>query len=517
MAIIKPGFTAGFRGRAQAPTWNRRAHYLASDHDRDSARLLGMAGQELDPSQAIETLGGPRGIYHEIIVAPSTRECETIRARCPEDPQRAAAEAGNRIAKAYAQGRPYVLAIHEQDGRFHLHVAVAGSRSEWALGKHGQIQKAWDRESFGDEPRIQDWGAHLRFKEEKARLQEVIRKQKENELQRREAVKRAMPGHKTEAARPFEVKARELIERRYVTELTAIQARYEARGALGSPRHEAEMEQATQRRTGSMRRLENREMHRELGAAKARLGRAADSAGRVANRGTRVVGSIGRAAVDKALKEMGVPAPVRAITRSTMAVGEEALQTALRASLEASKAAAHSSLHLTQASLKLGAGLVLALPTGGVSLQSAGKEVGQNLAKAGKEMTQGIARAGAGVGSGVTRIATTGVQELLPRELRLATNPAATVARTTVGAVKDVATLSPVALVKTLAVGAFDLTKTTANVAGVQTHLPAPLRQAFKVAGLIPVVGIAAKATELATEVAHTAISAASRGMEVDR
>lgn len=517
MAIIKPGFTAGFRGRTQAPTWNRRAHYLASDHDRDSARLLGTAGQELEPSQAIEALGGPQGSYHEIIVAPSAQECETIRARRPEDPQRAAAEAGDRIAKAYAQGRPYVLAIHEQEGRFHFHVAVAGSMSEPALGKHGRIQKAWDRELFGDEPRIQDWAAHLRFKEEKTRLQQVIREQKENELRRREAVKRAAPGHKTEAARPFEMKARELIERRYTVELSAIQARYEARGSLGSPRHQAELEQVGHRHTGALRRLEQRETDRELGAVKASLGRAVNAGGRGAQRGTRVVGSIGRAAVDQAMKTIGVPAPVRAVTRSALAMGEEALQTALRASMEAAKAATQSSVHIAQASMKLGVGLIAALPTGGASLKVAGKEAAQDLAKAGKELGQGAVLAGVEIGKGTARTAVAGAQEFLPRELRLSASVTTTVAKTTVGAVKDAVTLSPLALGKTLGGGAMEVGKSAASAAGVRTTLPEPLRRAFQVAGWIPVVGIAAKATELATEVAHTATSAASRGMEVDR
>lgn len=517
MAIIKPGFTEGFRGRTQAPTWNRRAHYLAREEGRDSVRLLGMAGQGIEPAQAIEVMGGPHGTYHEIIVAPSTQECDTIRARCPEDPHRAAAEAGIRIAKAYAQGRPFVMAIHEQDGRFHFHVAVAGPMPGRALGKHGQIQKAWDREIFGDEPRIQDWSAHLRFKAEKARLQQVIRDQKTNDLQRREAVKRATPDRKGEAARPFERKARELIERRYTIELNALQARYEARGALGSPRHQAELEQAGHRRTGSLRRLEGREMAREIGSVKAHLGRAVNTVGRVAQQGTRVVGSLGRAAIDRAMKEMGVPAPVRAVTRSGLVLGQEVLQTALRASQEAAKAAAQSSVHLAQASMKLGIGLVTALPTGGASLKAAGKEASQDLAKAGKELGQGLVQAGVEVGKGTARAAAAGAQELLPQEIRLALSAAATVTKTTFGVVKDAATLSPLSLGKSLAGGAMDVGKTAASAAGVGTSLPEPLRRAFQVAGWIPVVGIAAKAAEVAAKTAQTAVSAASRGMEIDR
>ena len=264
MAIIKPGFTPGFRGRAQASSWNRRAHYLAREEGRESARLRDMAGRDIEPAQAIEALGGSRGDYHEIIVAPSDAECATIRARQSEDPDRAAADTGDRIAKAYAQGRPYVLAIHGQADRFHYHLAVVGPMSGQALGKHGQVQKAWSRELFGDEPRIHDWDAHLRFKEEKTRLQAVLREQKENDLRRREAVRLATPGQKTASARPFEEKARDLIERRYIAEGRAILARYEARATLGSPRHQAELEQAEHRRTGALRRLEKRVTDREL-------------------------------------------------------------------------------------------------------------------------------------------------------------------------------------------------------------------------------------------------------------
>ena len=510
MAIIKPGFTPGFRGRKQAPSWNRRAHYLASQHDRDSARLLSLAGEELQPSAAIELMGGPRAGYHEVILAPGAAECATIRTRCPEDPQRAAAEVGQRIARAYAQGRPYVLAIHEQEGRFHFHIAVAGPPMGQTLGKHGKIQKEWDREVFGDEPRIQDWAAHVRFKEEKSRLQQVIREQKENERQRREAVQRAAPGQKTEAARPFEQTARVLIERRHGAELSAIQARYQARGALGSPRHQAEVEQADHRRTGALHRLEKRETARELGMAKGALGRGVDTGGRVIQRGARAVGSLGRAAVDAAMREMGVPAPARTIARAGMALGEEALQAALHSSLEAARAAAQSSVHLGQATLKIGLGLVTELPTGGTSLTIARQEAGQDLG-------QGAARAGMEMGKGAARAAAAGAHGLLPRELGLAIDAGTTIAKTTVGAVKDIATLSPVSLAKTLAGGAVDITKTAANATGLNTRLPEPVRLALQAAGWIPVVGIAAKAAEVAAQTTASAVNAATRGLEVDR
>jgi hypothetical protein len=492
-------------------------HYLACEHDRDSARLLGAEGQEVTPNQAAEVLGGPQAAYHEIIVAPSHQECEEVRARCPEDPDRAAREAGDRLAKAYSKGRPHVLAIHEQDGRFHYHLAVAGPMPERALGRYGQMQKTWDREFQGDEPRILDWAAHRRFQQERARLQEVIRAQKETEQERREAVKRATPERKADVARPFERRARELVEERYQLELRAIQARYEARATLGGPRHLAEIEQAEHRRTGALRRLEGRETAREIGVAKARLGRAVENGGQALQKGTRTGGRLARKAVDMGLKSLGVPRPVRDLTGATLVLAQEVVQTALRAAQEAAKAAARSSVHVAQASLKLGVGLVTALPTAGASLKAAGKEAAQDLAQAGKELGQGALRTGAAVGQGAARAAVATGQELIPGGLSLAGRAANVTARTTAGAAKDVFTLSPLSLGQTLVGGALDLGKTAARAAGANASLPEPLRRAFQVACWVPVAGIAAKAAQVTAETAQAIHNATCRGLEADR
>jgi hypothetical protein len=475
MPIIKSGFRPGFRGRMKPPACNQRMHYLASEHDRDSACLVGPGGRELSPQQAIEALGGPKAQFHEIIVAPSEEECAAIRARNPDSPYQAVKEAGERMAKAYANGRPYVLAVHEQDGRFHFHLAVAGPMPMRALGRHGQIQRTWDREVNGDEPRIQDWAAHCRFKEERDRLRQIIREQKENENQRRDAIKRASPDLKSKVARPFEIRARRLVERRYESEMRAVQARYEARGSLGSARHKAEIEQVEHRRTASTRRLERREMARALGSAKARIGRAIDLGGRLAQRGTRITSRFTRTSLDLAMIGLGVPRPIRQVARAGLVLAQEATQAALRASLEAAKAAARSSVHLAQASAKLGVGLVGAVPTGGASLQGIGKEVRQELAQAGKELGQGAIRAGNRLAQGAVHTAKAGGQMLVPHDIR---------------AVTRIATAS---------------------------GLSESIKRAFQAAGWIPTVGLATRAAQVAAETAHSIANATTRGPEVDR
>lgn len=258
MPIITPGHTPGFRGRKLPATWVRRTEYLRAEHGRDGVALQGPGGQDLTAAQSVRLMGGPEAEYHEIIVAPSQAECDAIRGRNPKAPRVEALQAGHRVAQAYTQGRPYVLAMHEQDGRFHFHIAAPGSRSNLALGRHGSMQKAWDREFLGDEPRIQDWQAHRRFKALKAQLEEVIQTQREVVRARREAVREAPPGQKLVTARPFDERARDLVGRRYELEVATLLARYEARGAVGSPRHLAELEQVHHRRIGAEHRLERR-------------------------------------------------------------------------------------------------------------------------------------------------------------------------------------------------------------------------------------------------------------------
>lgn len=212
MPIIKRGFRMGFRGRQKPSEWGRRAHYLASEHGREGVVLEGESERELTIEQAIEALGGPKAEYHEIIIAPSLAECEAIRKRKPEDPRREAMKAGHRIARSYAMGRPYLLSMHEQDGRFHFHLNFRGSENPEGLGRRGHIQRAWDEEFRGVAPRIQDWEAHQRFLNLKSQLQQVRVEQRENEQRRRNSIRAAPANRKIEIARPFERNARELVE-----------------------------------------------------------------------------------------------------------------------------------------------------------------------------------------------------------------------------------------------------------------------------------------------------------------
>lgn len=517
MPIVKPGFRPGFRGRTRASAWSRRVRYLVAEANRDSARLLGEKGQELTPAQAIEVLGGPTASYHEVIVSPSKQECEAIRARCPDDPDKAVREAGNRIGKAYAKGRPHVLAIHEQDGRFHFHIAVSGPMPTKAMGRHGQIQKTWDCEFYGDEPQIRDWEAYRRFKARRAQLQQIIRQQAENESQRREAIRRSENEKKREVASPFERTSRALVELRYQLEVQTIHARYEARGTVGSPRHQAELEQADHRRTGSLRRLEKRETARQLGATKARAGHAVDIGGHAVQGGTRVAARVTRRAVDQAMEEMGTPRPIRMVTRASVVLAQKTTEVALKTAQEAAKAVVKCSVHLAQATAKVGVGLVAAIPTAGVSLKAAGKEALRDLVQAGKELGEGALRTGAAAGKGAAQTAGATGRELVSTGTGAAAEAIGVAGGTATQAIKDILTGSPVSLGKTLASGVIDFAKTASGAAETDTIPPDPVQVALRMGGWIPVVWLATKHALEADTSAQPTTRAASGGMEVDR
>lgn len=454
MAIDKPGFTAGFRGRQQPATLGRRAFYLIAEHDRDSARLLDAQGQELMAREAIALVGGSQAEYFEVILAPSVAECRHIEARHSEDPQRAIREAGLRVIQAQAQGREHFLAIHEQDGRFHYHLVITGQMPERTLGRHGSLQKQWNRELLGDEPRIQDWEAHRRFRELRTQLQAVIEEQRANAQRRREAVRQADPGYRREVARPFDLRAVVLVEARHDLELAALHARYEARGTLGSPRHQAEVEQAEHRHTAARRSLDRRmegrpvpERPHSRGAAERALAQGAER--------------LATSAAEQALGTDRMPEPMRKGTHISLALAAGAVESAIRSQV---------------------GGRSLDLPSPRVPARLPGLRSAQVLTHALPENDSAQA-----LGS---------------------------LARTALKAAQDLAT-NPPKVVLTLIHGGADLLLTATKKMG--NPLPEPLRKAFEAAGWVPGVGVAAKVLQKGVEMANPIAPSTTRGLELER
>jgi len=482
MAIIKGGWKKGFRGRQQPPRADRRMHYLASEHGRDSACLLNVEGRALSVEEAIAVIGGKDAIYHEVILAGSDSECEAIRLRSPEDPHGAIRDAGLNVARAYAHGRPFVLAIHEGDGRFHVHIAVARESQGQVLGRNGALQKVWDHEYFGEEGRILDWESHKHFLALKAQVQQVIRQQHENRVHRREAIREAPPTRKPKVARPFEVKSRELIERRYQLELAALDARYQARGSLGSARHRSEQERVEHRRTGALNRLDRRESDRRIRATGRALDRGLGVVGTQAGRALGSVGQITRMGVDSAMRELGVPRPLRATARITIALATESSRVALKMAMEAARASVQASLRLAHSASTLALATIAAPATGGASLAKALPEVGSDIAAAGREASRGLSRAGSIALGSTSRMASSAVRETLPFEAKDAVDLAQ-------GNVRRL----------------------------VARRVPEPLRRAMQLAKILPAGPPLAVALRMALDAAQKAQQPSRTHLEVER
>jgi len=454
MAVDKPGFTPGFRGRQQAAGLGRRAFYLVAEHDRDSARLLDAEGRVLTAQEAIALMGGPQAEYHEVILAPSEAECRHIEARNPGNRQQAIEEAGLRVIQAQANGRNHFLAIHEQDGRFHFHLVIAGPMPEQTLGRYGSVQKQWKRELLGDEPRIQDWEAHRRFKELRAQLQSVIEEQRDLARQRREALREADPDRKREAARPFDQRALELLESRHALELAAVHARYEARGSLGTPRHHAEVEQAEHRHTTAQRSLDRRMQGRALPDRSQGRGSAERALAHGAER-------LAMGAAEQALGSDRMPEPMRKGTRISLALAAGAVESAIRTQIGS------RSLDLSP----------VVTPSRLPGLQVA------------RVLTQALPEHDTGRALG-------------------------SLARTALKAAQDLAT-NPPKIVATLIHGGVDLLLSATQKMG--QPLPEPLRKAFEAAGWVPAVGVAAKVLQKGVEIASPRTPSSSPHMELER
>ena len=454
MAMDKPGFTPGFRGRQQAAGLSRRAYYLIAEHDRDSARLLDAEGRALTAQEAIALMGGPQAEYHEVILAPSEAECRAIEARNPGNRQQAIDQSGLRMMQTLANGRRHFLAIHEQDGRFHFHFVIAGPMPERTLGRHGSVQKQWKRELLGDEPRILDWEAHRRFKELRAQLQSVIEVQRDLARQRREAVREADPERKREVAHPFDQRAFALLEARHALELAAVHARYEARGSLGTPRHQAEVEQAEHRHTTAQRSLDRRMQGHALPSRSQGRGAAERALAHGAER-------LATNAAAQALGTDRLPVLLRKGTHISLALAAGAVESAIRAQIGS------RSLDLSAA------GTPSRLPG----------------FLAARVLTQALPEHDTGRALG-------------------------SLTRTALKAAQDLAT-NPPKIVATLVHGGVDLLLSATQKMG--QPLPEPLRKAFEAAGWVPGVGVAAKVLQKGVEMANPRTPSISPHLELER
>lgn len=265
MAILKPGFTPGARGRTSKATWGRRTAYLANEHDRDKAILFGRGEDGVYPisrTEAIQELGGKGADYRETIVALSENECRALEERARGDKETAQRLAAHGIGERLAEGNPYVVALHEEANRWHLHVAVQGQERTDLYGPRGEAQKAFEDYWRSTRLRlpVKDWEAFERAK----CLQVEVRKLGVDlwclERERFEAVRDAKGAPaKVAMARQFQAKGQALIVHRHDVEQRAIEERHTSVGTRGSWEQKVDLERAQIRRAGAENRLQRRD------------------------------------------------------------------------------------------------------------------------------------------------------------------------------------------------------------------------------------------------------------------
>ena len=265
MAILKPGFTQGARGRQCKAGWGRRTSYLASEHDREKAELFVRDGEEVRPvnrTEAIQELGGKDTYYRETIVAPSENECRALEERAKGDKDAAQRMAVHGIGERLAEGKPYVVALHEEGNRWHLHVVVKDAERPDLYGPRGGAQKAFEDYWRSSQPRthIQDWNSHTRAKNLQAEIRDISQDLRRLERERFQAVRQVKGGiAKLRTVGGFVRQERELIGLRHNLEKKAIEARHTSRGTVGSWEQKVDLERAQIRRAGAENRIQRRE------------------------------------------------------------------------------------------------------------------------------------------------------------------------------------------------------------------------------------------------------------------
>jgi len=180
MAILGPGFTPGAHGRTIRASWVRRVAYFTQEKDRDRVYLYGRDEEgvrELTRQEALAELGGKNACYHETIVSLSEAECRALEERAGGDQAEAQRLAAQGMGSRLAGNKPFVVAVHQKDNRWHLHVAVMDEERPRLYGPRGEAQKVFDDFWQASYPRtrILDWDSHERAKVLQSELKNLSR------------------------------------------------------------------------------------------------------------------------------------------------------------------------------------------------------------------------------------------------------------------------------------------------------------------------------------------------------
>ena len=258
-AIIKKA-----QHRGKAPFLSVLAAYLAAEDGREACLLMNAAGERIEPEDLVQAFGGDRAEHWHAIVSPTPEDCRVLAERHGGDYQAAALSQGKAMAQRLERdtGQRVAFAVHfeERAGQphFHYHFVGMGEAKVRLYGRSGVIQRAWDRTWEPDRKPIVDWKAHAAFLKTRQELRAVQKQMRDLGQERYRELKAAPPDQKASIREAFKTRELDLIPQRYELEVRAIHHRYAAREDVGSPRHQAELVEALNRRTGAITRAERR-------------------------------------------------------------------------------------------------------------------------------------------------------------------------------------------------------------------------------------------------------------------
>lgn len=327
-----------------------------------------------------------------------------------------------------------------------------------------------------------------------------------------------------------------LAGQRKALEVSWVNQRHEFGKTIGSSKHQKDLSRVESRHDQTVKRLQERVGQGRGMKQASRPGSGAKrKAVHIGKRGAKRVSQVLGQAVKEAKDQLKSQAKdlkpkqpenrdLKRLEGGVKSVGREATRAALRASAAAIKAAGKTAWHASyagaSATVKVAAGVVLALPTKGASLKTASQEAGKDLKHGAKKSAQEAARGAkktcqeALKGAGRTSIATAkGIgglsKELLPKEAGALLGAAKEAAKSGVEAASKAIRLDLAGAGRTAALGALKTGKAASKAALKSKELPATLKTPLKIAEKIPVVGQIATAAKIMVEttstLAHTA------------
>ena len=541
MAIFKrPQHRGGKR-----PPLGELNRYLAKEERRENLLFLDGNGREITAEQATLEAGGYRAEHWHGIIAPSANECEGLTKKHGGNREKAAVEHGKALAARLQTelGSPKKpnVAIHFETGkdgrpRWHYHLVGEGQAHGRLFGKDGILSRSWDRELHPDRKPILDWAEQWRFLGLKKELRTVIQEQRSLSRERYLALREA-PRSKQQAVRDrFMPREVDLIHRRHRLEIGCAQARYAARGDLGSSAHRTELERVDLRKQAALARTQYRGQDRQaVRRITERTGRAISSAKRQAVRGAQVLIHAAKE-VHQAAREAGGqpgqprrgPDPLRQLAslahagnRAVLALAEGTVRAGLEASRSAVMASAKVGARTATASVKMAVGLLAAVPTKGLSLKESGKEAGKDLATGAREASQELAQGtktlaveAAHTGGKVLESAGSLGVGMLPKQVQETLKAGISAIKTATVTTKDLVTLDLQGAAGNLLAGGLETSKHLGQaVLSASKELPAVVRLPMKTAEMAPMIGLPIRALRTLTELG----ASTAKSIELDR